>query len=91
MSMGRLEGESLVNYTAVTTFVRVMRADRETPVDAPGEANVQRVKRWWEEYQKSGAVSARAIEELVRVAVLEAWRRNCSPTRLPPTNSPSCS
>ena len=48
-----------------------MGADKETPVDAQREANVERVQRWWEEYQKSRAVSARAIEELVTVAVLE--------------------
>ena len=65
MYLARVEGESLANYTAVTTLVQVIRADGETPVDAQREANVQRVQRWWEEYQKSGAVSARAIEELV--------------------------
>jgi hypothetical protein len=65
MYLARVEGESLANYTAVTTLVQVIRADGETPVDTQREANVQRVQRCWEEYQKSGAVSARAIEELV--------------------------
>ncbi len=66
-----VECESLANYKPVTTLAEHMKRDEETPKDVQREANVLQVQHWWEEHQASGAVSVRATDELIRVAILE--------------------
>ena len=65
------ECESLSNYTSVTTLAEHMKRDEEIPRDVQREANVLQVQHWWEEHQESGAVSVRATDKLIRVAILE--------------------
>ena len=48
-----------------------MRHDGKAPNDAQQEANALQIQRWWQEHQQNDAVSKRATDELIRVAILE--------------------